>query len=70
MDLFYDFWVQVHSDTFMDVGLNSVTVFILIAAHAPISAHPSYFEVMHHKIINQLPRSIHKANKSNIEFKI
>ena len=38
------------------------TVFVLIAAHAPISTHPSYFEVMHHKIINQLPRSIHKAN--------
>ena len=27
-----------------------------------ISAHPSPFEIMHHTMINQLPRSIHKAN--------
>ena len=38
------------------------TVFILIAAHAPISANPSYFEGINHKIINQLHRSIHEAN--------
>ena len=37
------------------------TVSVLIAAHVPISAHPSYFEVINHKIINHLPRSIHKA---------
>ena len=36
-------------------------VFILIAAHDPIRAHPSYFEVINHKIINCLPRSIHEA---------
>ena len=26
-----------------------------------MSAHQSYFEVINHKIINPLPRSIHKA---------
>ena len=35
------------------------TVSILIAAPAPISAHPSYFDVVNYKIINNLPRSIY-----------
>ena len=39
----------------------TITVFILIAAHIPISAHSSYFKVLHHKITSHLPRSIHKA---------
>ena len=37
------------------------TVFVPITALAPISAHPSYFEVINHNIINCLPRSIHWA---------
>ena len=35
------------------------TLCILMAAHASISAHPSYFEVINYKIINHLPRSVH-----------
>ena len=31
------------------------TIFVLIAAHAPISAYPPYFEVINHRIINHLP---------------
>ena len=34
-----------------------VTIFILKAAHAPVSAHTSYFEAINHKTINHLPRS-------------
>ena len=34
-----------------------VTVFVLIAAHARVSAHPSYFVVTNH-----LPKSIHETN--------
>ena len=41
---------------------NIITIFVLIAAHVHISAHPSYFEVISHKMINHLPRSIHKAS--------
>ena len=37
------------------------TVFIPIAAHAPLSTHPSYFEVINHKLINHLPRFVHWA---------
>ena len=37
------------------------TIFILITAHAPLSAHVSYFEVINHKIIYHLPIPIHKA---------
>ena len=36
------------------------TIFILIAAHAPISTHVSYFEVINHNMINHLPRSVQK----------
>ena len=38
------------------------TVFVLIVAHAPKTAHPSYFVAVNHKIINHLPRSIHETN--------
>ena len=41
---------------------DSSTVFVLIAAHAPISTHPSYFETINQKMINHLPRSIHETN--------
>ena len=34
--------------------------------HAPISTHLSYFEVINHKKINHLPRSIHKAYLMNL----
>ena len=34
---------------------------VLIAAHIPVSTHPSNFEVTNHKIINYLSRSIHKT---------
>ena len=47
------------SDTARLPLMKVYTVFILIAAHAPISTHPSYFEVINHKIINHLPRSVH-----------
>ena len=30
--------------------------------HVPISAHPSYFEAINHKIVNHLHRSIHETN--------
>ena len=41
--------------------LHMVTVFILIAPHAHISTNRSYFVVINRKIINHLPRFIHKA---------
>ena len=47
------------------VDLSYIHYCILIAAHTPISAHPAYFEAINHKIINHLPRSIHKTNMSS-----
>ena len=41
------YWIQVWT-----------TVFVPVAAHAPISAHPSKFEIVSHKIINHIPISI------------
>ena len=35
------------------------TLFNLIAALTPISAYPSYFDLINHTIINHVPRSIH-----------
>ena len=44
----------------------SCTAFVLIAAHAPISAHPSHFEIISHKIINHLPIFISQAGLDNV----
>ena len=35
-----------------------ITVFVPIAAHASISAHPSNFEIISHKLVNHILLSI------------
>ena len=56
--IFTDFAIKFH-DTGSFYFYSSV--FVQIAANASISACPSYFVVINHKMINHLPRSIHKA---------
>ena len=40
------------------VDILQTTVLVSIAAHAPVSAHPSKFEIVSHKVINHIPISI------------